>query len=266
MTKFFPLALEEILEEERFEMQFSEDSLPDDFLLVPWRSLFKSGKMELLEPLYVQNFSTTILKWEWTIPAIMRAIKRFGIKTIFCTSTYPNDEFKNYAYPDYARDSIVPLKKDIWMSLIGWENNALRRRIFQLYKDNPYFVPRTFFRADGIEPDFGKTYDEYLGRSRFSLCPKGITSGTKRFWESLRAGSIPILISDKMRLPSCWNWDDTCITVLEWKVMTLRFKLNSAARLFPEREELMRNSCLAAHSFFSNPASVTNYINTTLCQ
>lgn len=44
-------------------------------------------------------------------------------------------------------------------------------------------------------------YRRILSSSKFTLCPRGTGPGSIRFWEALASGSIPILISDSIKLP-----------------------------------------------------------------
>ena len=55
-------------------------------------------------------------------------------------------------------------------------------------------------------------YNQVLHRSKFSLCPSGAGPNSIRFWESLAAGSIPVLLSDAMCLPED-DW--SCIVCLK---------------------------------------------------
>jgi len=46
-----------------------------------------------------------------------------------------------------------------------------------------------------------RKYNELLSASLFSLCPSGSGPNSIRFWESLAAGAIPVLLSDHCALP-----------------------------------------------------------------
>lgn len=67
------------------------------------------------------------------------------------------------------------------------------------------------------QPDAAaREFSELLSRSIFSLCPSGSGPNTIRFWESLGAGSIPVLISDRLKLPGDASlWDDAIVRVQE---------------------------------------------------
>ena len=57
-------------------------------------------------------------------------------------------------------------------------------------------------------------YIDILSRSVFSICPRGSNAGSNRFWESIKAGSIPILIADDWVLPE-YDWENTIIRIKE---------------------------------------------------
>jgi hypothetical protein len=100
-----------------------------------------------------------------------------------------------------------------------------------------------------------------LNSSRFSLCPRGTGNGTRRFWESLAAGAIPILISDEFEPPRCWNWGDTIIRVSEKSAATYPENLIHCMIITSAREKELRRNCLSAHAFFSNPLNLVEYFN-----
>lgn len=99
-------------------------------------------------------------------------------------------------------------------------------------------------------------YNDLLMRSRFSLCPGGAGPNTIRFWESLGAGSIPVLLSDTYELPRHELWDDTIIRVEERDVTNIVEILSTV----PEETVFkMRVNCLKIYNHFRK-----NYINEPL--
>jgi hypothetical protein len=101
--------------------------------------------------------------------------------------------------------------------------------------------------------------DEYrsvLARSRFSLCPRGTAPQSIRFWESLQAGAIPVLISDSLCLPENANWDEMIVRVPEDAIATIPERL---AAISPEREEAMRQACL---DYFATYVEGDNFVAT----
>lgn len=59
-----------------------------------------------------------------------------------------------------------------------------------------------------------RAYVEFLRRTKFVLCPRGIGVGTARFYETLKAGRVPVLISDRFVLPARIDWS-TCLVVVK---------------------------------------------------
>lgn len=70
-------------------------------------------------------------------------------------------------------------------------------------------------------------YKETIAQSVFTICPSGSGPNTIRFWEALGAGSIPVLISDKLALPeSGLDWSEAIVRTPESK---------AAIQALPER-------------------------------
>jgi hypothetical protein len=65
-------------------------------------------------------------------------------------------------------------------------------------------------------------YAEFMRRTRFILCPRGYGVGTARFFETLKAGRVPILISDGYVLPAGIDWQSCAIRIPEAKIGSIR--------------------------------------------
>ena len=96
-------------------------------------------------------------------------------------------------------------------------------------------------------------YNQLLLRSKFSLCPSGSGPNSIRLWESLAAGSIPVLLSDTLELPEHELWDDAIIRVRERDVTNIVEILSSVSE---ETVFKMRMNCLNIYNHFKK-----NYIN-----
>ena len=78
---------------------------------------------------------------------------------------------------------------------------GVRRKVIETLKNEPNVsvVPAN------VKPGAKySTHDEYLQqmlRARFCLAPRGDTASAKRLYESIAAGCIPIIISDRLKLP-----------------------------------------------------------------
>lgn len=89
-------------------------------------------------------------------------------------------------------------------------------------------------------------YINLLNRSRFSLCPGGVGPSSIRFYESLKSGSIPILLSDTMLLPKIkdLDWSSCIIKIPESDYKDLRDIINN---ITPEKEKELRENCIKAY-------------------
>lgn len=92
-------------------------------------------------------------------------------------------------------------------------------------------------------------YKNLLKESRYTLCPSGTGPNSIRFWESLGAGSIPILLSDKMTLPFHPDWEIAIIRVSENKLDTIPDILS---KIDVEKEKQMREKCVQMYNFFKS--------------
>lgn len=105
-----------------------------------------------------------------------------------------------------------------------------------------------FFSSKEKQAVEKKEYQDVLARSRFSLCPRGSGPSTVRFWESLQAGAIPILISDDMVLPEGVDWDRCIIRIPECGVTKIKEVIASVSL---EIENELRGNCLKAYKEFA---------------
>lgn len=147
------------------------------------------------------------------------------------------------------------IDKDITISFVGsYTTHPIRQTI----KDNiqgPYFIYRDQYHvgSDVFEEkvEVEAEYKDVLERSRFSLCPRGSSPSSVRFWESLSCGAIPVLVSDDWDLPE-WDWDNTIIRLYESDIEAynydeLCYKINSTSRHI---ECKLRSNCLKAYEKF----------------
>lgn len=102
-----------------------------------------------------------------------------------------------------------------------------------------------------------RRYNELLSVSIFSLCPSGSGPNSIRFWESLAAGAIPVLLSDFCALPDlermapalAKNWQDAVIIHSELELHSLPARLAQiGARELEQRQALCRKLFEASRS------------------
>jgi len=92
-------------------------------------------------------------------------------------------------------------------------------------------------------------YRDLLLDSRYTLCPSGSGPNSIRFWESLGAGSIPILLSDKLQLPYRDDWDKSIIIINEDNFDQLDKILS---KIDEKTEDEMRKRCFKIYQEIRN--------------
>jgi hypothetical protein len=148
--------------------------------------------------------------------------------------------------------------KDILFSFVGaYNTHTIRQKMFNsikgpnmIYRDS-YHVDSNTLTSSSYKQKQENEYKNVLERSRFSICPRGSSPSSVRFWESMAAGAIPILISDNWLLPE-WDWENTIIKISEndfsnYDYGTLKMKLYDIEL---SREEELRANCLKAYEVF----------------
>jgi hypothetical protein len=174
-----------------------------------------------------------------------------GINTLFIShlsTVTKSSKVVLKPFPQWPMRTGLPGEKTILYSFIGFVSHPLRRNLLNMkhpsgcvIKERPnwYFWDKTH--------DVGNQYIETLQRSRFSLCPVGSGPSTIRFWESLVAGAIPILISDEIALPD-YDWDGCIIRVPENQLSDIP---NIVSSISTDHEEKLRVRCLQAADQFT---------------
>lgn len=161
--------------------------------------------------------------------------------------------------------------KDIPVSFVGtYTSHPIRGRMFNRINDkniiyrHSYHIDSNSFSVDNYRKKEENEYQDILERSRFSLCPRGSSPSSVRFWESLSAGAIPILISDNWVLPD-WDWDNTIIVISESDFDNLSYDdiTNIVNKIPEEKEKAMRKNCLKAYQQFGQD-NFKNYIKKSI--
>lgn len=83
-------------------------------------------------------------------------------------------------------------------------------------------------------------YAELLSDSKFVLCPRGISSSSIRLFETLKAGRVPVILSDNWVRPIGCDWDKFAIFVPENEVASIPALLEREEANWPEKAKLAR--------------------------
>jgi hypothetical protein len=76
-------------------------------------------------------------------------------------------------------------------------------------------------------------YAEFLAGTRFILCPRGFGVGSARLFETLKAGRVPIIISDGYVPPVGVDWDSCSIRIREDDIPRIREVVASSMNRWP---------------------------------
>ena len=193
-----------------------------------------------------------------------------NITKVFACAAYEHDIINNVEIipmPYINTFTFKPIIKDILVSFLGSVTHECREIIKQRIHNkniifrNTYHITSDFFTINNKSTE-EQEYENILSRSRFSLCPRGSNPNSVRFWESLAAGAIPILISDGYKLPA-WDWDNTIIRLKESDLYNLDYQELENNLLDLRDENERRANCLRAYEYFKHE-NYKHYITTHL--
>jgi hypothetical protein len=113
---------------------------------------------------------------------------------------------------------------------VGGMNAGVRHRLVAMLEptqreDNSVISPEGGAWAQACSAGASDTkaaYAEFVRGTRFILCPRGYGTGTARLFETMKAGRVPIIISDRYVPPAGIDWDSCSITVKEGEIGRIR--------------------------------------------
>ncbi|NDG52465.1 MAG: hypothetical protein EBY39_05505 [Flavobacteriia bacterium] len=264
-----------ILKNEKLNKKYQ--AIPWATLVDLWSNLFKGDPrkdkaLNYLENIpYIKNSFTVCQTYRFK--QLLPFFKKAGITTVFTPHAEEEvlDGIKVKPFPLYDPLKVDPIKeRKIIYSFVGMHRSdyvsAIRQKIFRdsghprnslimerqrWHYDNAVYAEQIQSLeknalSDIMDENNREEYKEVLSNSRYSLCPGGVGPSSIRFYESLRAGAIPILLSDKMKLPEIkgLNWENCILKTKERDYNLVREKINSIKE---EQENEMRENCYKAY-------------------
>jgi hypothetical protein len=245
-----------------------------NYIAVPWTQILNSGwikypngnsadyyfKILSKEKISQQNNFTVCQHDNYM--SLKLYFKHLNITKVFCPLHDINNHIENVDIIPISFTTFLKLEeipKDILFSFVGsYTTHPIRQRMKNrikgeniIYRNSYHVDPNVFNNVINLKEAEEKEYKNIIERSRFSLCPRGSSPSSVRFWESLQAGAIPILISDFWKLPD-WDWDNTVLHLKEneFENMTYDDISNKIKNISKEQEEVMRNNCKNAYTKF----------------
>jgi hypothetical protein len=116
---------------------------------------------------------------------------------------------------------------------VGQMSAGVRKRLMERFGSVAASLNATMIDASGIvpwnsfghAPEIGKrSYAEFIRKTKFILCPRGMGTSSVRLFEVLMSGRVPIIISDKYVLPTLQGpttWQEAALFVRESQIKTI---------------------------------------------
>jgi hypothetical protein len=258
--------------------------LNEKYQAIPWATLAdlwinlskqdprKNKALDYLENVpYIENSFTVCQTYRFR--QLLPFFKKAGITTVFTPHAEEDfiDEVEFKPFPLYDPLKVDPVEeRQIIYSFIGLHRadyiSGIRQKIFRddRHPKNSLIMERQRWHYDNVvygeqiqsleknvlsnimDHNNCEEYKDVLANSRYSLCPGGVGPSSIRFYESLRAGAIPVILSDKMKLPEIkgLNWENCILKIPESDYKDLREIINN---ITPEKENKMRENCYQAY-------------------
>jgi len=141
----------------------------------------------------------------------------------------------HYVSEHFRRFDFVPLpdeRRDLLFSFVGSSRtHRLRERLVTLR--HPRGVVEDVSPPSSgpfwwATPDAERCYalfQDVTSRSKFVLCPQGMSPSSIRLFEVMESGAVPVVISDRQVLPGGPDWADFLVRIPEKEIESIPRKL-----------------------------------------
>jgi len=172
-------------------------------------------------------------------------------------------------YVHYMREDRKAASLDAAVMLTSFvgdlSTNRIRKRLMDLCRGMDWLAEATPSRWP-TEPvaraHYRDHYFETIANSRFVLCPRGVSPSTIRVFEVMRAGRVPVIISDAFVPPGSCDWREFAIFVAEKKIASIPTVL----KLADSRFESMAVRARQAWESYFGPDAVGGHLVSTANQ
>jgi hypothetical protein len=226
-----------------------------DICIVPWGEYITYELAQVLRPITRKDVETIV--WEFCDWPTGRESgfycslrRRLFDPTRHCSISYPVrfNEFVAHAPLDEAT---------LDFGFVGQMSAGVRVRLMERFGPVASSLNATMIDASGVvpwqmfghAPEGGKRlYADFIRKTKFILCPRGLGTSSIRLFEALMSGRVPIIISNNYVLPTLQGsttWQDAALFVRESRIETIptvvgenlprwETMANSARRLWEE--------------------------------
>lgn len=167
----------------------------------------------------------------------------------FQSGAYPVHQacFSN-PVPPYA--DIQATQKELLFSFIGRICHPVRMKLLNLpvspdlavVQDSAPYNHFSFEARDSHQREWQSHYWSVASRSKFVICPRGISPSSIRLFEMLEAGIAPVIIADDWLPPPGPDWDRLAVRVPERETERIPEILKAIEHEWKERGELARKA------------------------
>lgn len=157
-----------------------------------------------------------------------------------------------YTYPANPQfEQLAPLdsEADLDFSFRGALSHNCRKQLARLFakpskSHSVVIIDRWFNHTESEKIQ----YAHEIQKSRFVLCPRGISASSHRLYETMAMGRCPVIISDAWIRPDYVDWDDFALFCREDDIESIPDLVEQHRREWRERGQKARK---AWESFFS---------------
>jgi len=153
--------------------------------------------------------------------------------------------------------------KDILFSFVGsTRTHPVREQIFALKHPRGVLIDaaaeagRYWWESASRDALFAR-FRDVTRRSRFVICPRGISPSSIRLFEAMEAGAVPVIVADDLELPQGPAWEKFSIRVPQRAVQDIPAAVEA---LLERAEEMGRAARLAWEAYFSEPATLATLV------
>jgi hypothetical protein len=200
-----------------------------DVIIHTWAAqLNETEARALLRPLSRDDLSRIVWDWEDWPTGRMN-----GFYCSLPQGLHDSRRHRSVSYPIVFNELVDDFPQGdatLDFGFIGGMNAAIRERLIALLKPTER-EDNSIMRAQGgvwseacvrTANQSKLDYAEFLRRTRFILCPRGYGAGSVRLFETLKAGRVPIIISDRYVPPAGPDWENCSITIKERDIGRIR--------------------------------------------
>ncbi len=162
------------------------------------------------------------------------------------------------AFAEY-NNHVRPITCSFW----GRESHDIRTQLYAINRQG--FSIKNTSKHDyfNMEPDNQnrllqqkREYSDVLGRSMYSICPRGFGTSSIRLFESILAGCVPVIISDNYVPTYNVDWDKCALFIKESQISQTVGLIEEDKVNYVDRKFMVEN--VVNHTL--QPSSVTDYI------